>query len=115
MKKMLLVSCLLMVSMPLVFGNATLLAKGKDDGKTPAGWSKGEKKGWLGKLVPPGLSKDKALRDSEKEAKRKEKAAEKEAEKLRRQQKREAKKAAEKAKEDAQKEKEEAEKVVTQQ
>jgi hypothetical protein len=58
----------------------------KKDGN-PAGWLKGEKKGWDGGQTPPGWSK-KDQKAAEKEAKKKEKAAQKQAEKL----KKEAKK-----------------------
>lgn len=65
---------------------------------SPAGWAKGEKKGWNGADVPPGLAKKDAAK-AEKEAKKQAKAAEKETKKKQK----EAEKAAKKAKENAEK------------
>lgn len=74
----------------------------------PPGWSKGEKKGWNGGTVPPGVSKadaKKAERDArdarkkaDKEAKKQAKEAKKQAEK----QQKEAEKAAAEAKSNVQ-------------
>ena len=51
----------------------------KKDGDPP-GWMKGEKKGWQGESMPPGLSK-KDTQQAEKEARKKAKEAEREAKK----------------------------------
>jgi len=57
----------------------------KKKGDAPAGWSKGEKKGWGGESLPPGLAKkdaDKAKKEAgkpKKEAEKKTKMAKKEA------------------------------------
>lgn len=76
------------ISLCLLSPNA--IAK-KGEGGAPPGWSKGEKKGWQGADMPPGLAKkdaekaqrqaDKEARKAEKEAKKKAKQAEKEARK----------------------------------
>ncbi len=66
----------------------------------PAGWLKGEKKGWEGKDVPPGLDKKNAEK-AEKEARKAEKEAKKKAEKAKREAEKEARKAEKEAKEKA--------------
>ncbi len=55
----------------------------------PAGWMKGEKKGWKEGDVPPGLA-DKDVKKAEKEARKKARHAEKEARKNERKAKHEA-------------------------
>lgn len=72
----------------------------KDGG--PAGWAKGEKKGWSGENTPPGLDKKNAAK-AEKEARKKAKEAEKEARKKAKEAEKAAKKAEREAKEAAKK------------
>lgn len=73
----------------------------------PAGWAKGEKKGWKGESTPPGFDKKdakkaeadtrKQARQAEKDAKRKAKKAEKEAKKKAKEAEREARRKAKEA------------------
>jgi hypothetical protein len=91
----------LLLTLMVIFSFAvTTPALAKKDGD-PAGWSKGEKKGWNGENVPPGFSKadaKKAERDTrdaakkaEKDLKKKQKEAEKEARKQKKQLEKQAK------------------------
>lgn len=64
----------------------------KEGGAAPAGWTKGEKKGWDGGSMPPGLAKKEA-HHAAKEAKKQGKIAEHDAHKAAK----EARKAAKKA------------------
>ncbi len=94
MKRGLRVAAVFFAVVSLVF---SVPAFAKKDG-SPAGWLKGEKKGWHGGNTPPGLSKKDAEK-AEREAKKKQKQAEKETKKKQK----EAEKAAKKAKEEAEK------------
>lgn len=73
----------------------TVPAYAKKDDK-PAGWLKGEKKGWDGAEAPKGQLKADAKK-AEKEAKKKQKEAEKEAKKKQKEAEREARKKAKEA------------------
>lgn len=90
MKKNLL-PFLILIAFSLTFSPSSALAKEKSKWN-PTGWLKGEKKGWEGKDVPPGLS-EKDAKKAEKEARKKAKEAEKEAKKKEKEAQREAKKA----------------------
>lgn len=57
---------MLILAMVFAFSTAALAKRdggghghGPKEGKTPAGWSKGEKTGWHGESLPPGLAKAK--------------------------------------------------------
>ncbi len=102
-------ACVLAITVGLALGGRVALAE--DNSKGPSGWGKGEKKGWQGGQVPPGLAdKEKQLKDeaqkAEKEARKKKMEAEKSAEK----QKKEAEKAKREAEKEAKKKQREAEK-----
>ena len=69
MKKNLLMTwmCVSVLTLGLAVGGSAALAK--DKGEDPAGWAKGEKKGWKGAEVPPGLAKkDKKVKDASEKA-----------------------------------------------
>ncbi|MFA7255378.1 MAG: hypothetical protein WC133_04705 [Candidatus Omnitrophota bacterium] len=101
--------CISVVTLGLAVGGSAAFAK--DKGENPSGWTKGEKKGWHGSEVPPGLADKemKAGKEKEKadlEAKKKQKEAEKEAKKAQK----EAEKAQKKVEKEAKKAKKESEK-----
>lgn len=117
--------CVSVLTLGLALGGSAAYAKDKTE--DPAGWAKGEKKGWKGSEVPPGLAnkKDKVKgeaekaeksldekRDSaEKEARKAEKKADKEAKKAQKKAEKEAKKAQKKAEKEAKKQQKEADKA----
>ena len=103
MKKMTLF-ILILFTVSVFAGNPEVYAK--KYGGNPAGWSKGEKKGWGGAELPPGLAKkdaNKAQKAAEKQAKQVEKKA---AKKAKQAEKNAAKKARQAEKEAAKKAKE---------
>ena len=102
--------CISVVTLGLALSGSAAFAK--DKGENPSGWTKGEKKGWHGSEVPPGLTdKEKKAKGEEsekadKEVKKTKNNAEREAKKSQR----EAEKARKKVEKESKKSKKEAEK-----
>ena len=93
----------------LVFLNAPAGFAKKEGG--PAGWAKGEKKGWKGESTPPGFAKRDAKK-AEAEARKQAKQAEKDAKKKAKEAERESRKKAKEAEKEARRKAKEAEKAA---